>query len=220
VPLFHHHELEDARAAANHDLAALAGEVTELSDAVAGPAANARARDEYELVEGCFAAAEQAYDSIHEPEDVQRVTAAVEEGRFHAACAVAHLERRSVPVHNQPCFFDPAHGLGAQNIAWTPPNGDPRTVPVCAACASLVIQDVQPEPRRFVVGEHVVDWWEAPDWALWWAGGHFAPAGGCRLRDMLAGLPLGAHLPDGPDDDGVITGEEIWGSGPRTIDRD
>ncbi len=156
MPLFHHDQLEDARAAANHDLVALAGEVTQLSDAIAGPDADVRARDEYELAATCFAAAEQAYDSIHEPEDVQAVTAAVEEGRFHAACAHAHLERRSVPVHRQPCFFDPAHGPGVENIAWSPPNGDPRTVPVCADCASLVIEDVQPEPRRVVVGEHVV----------------------------------------------------------------
>jgi hypothetical protein len=90
------------------------------------------------------------------------VTAAIGRGRYLLTCAQARLDGAKAPAILQPCFFDPCHGAAERFIAWTPPVGDPRTVPSCASEAELIEADFEPELRQVAVDERLVPYWEAP----------------------------------------------------------
>jgi hypothetical protein len=121
------------------------------------------------------------------------------------------LDGEKPPTLLQPCFFDPCHGPAERLVAWTPPVGDPRTVPACALDAELIEADLQPEPRRVAVDERLVPYWAAPGYFVPWFSGLFESVEGCSAEDLLAGLPLGQALTEsqGEVEDLVITRKEI-----------
>jgi hypothetical protein len=110
-----------------------------------------------------FTRAEAGVDGVEHVDDFASVTAEIGRGRYQLLAVRALLDHTSPPEQMQPCFFDPAHGPAERLVAWTPPNGDPRTVPVCAADAELVEADGQPSPRNVFVGD-VIPYWDAPDY--------------------------------------------------------
>ena len=118
-------------------------------------------------------------------EDFAAVTAAIGRGRYQLSAVRACLDCTSTPEQKQPCFFDPAHGPAERLIAWTPPDRDPRTVPVCEADAELVEADEQPTPRNVVVGDDVIPYWDAPDYFVSWFSGYFESVDGCAPEDLL-----------------------------------
>jgi hypothetical protein len=209
LPFFGEAE-EAVRAATKGDLGALADEVIRLTEKVA-LSADKRARALVEEGVLLREQAEQAFDEAESANDFADVTAAIGRGRYVLACAQARLDGAEAPTIRQPCFFDPAHGPAEGLIAWTPPLGDPRTVPACASDAELIEADVQPEPRRVVVGERAVPYWEAPWYFVPWFSGFFESVEGCAAEDLLAGFPLGDALTESPDDaeDLVVTRKEI-----------
>jgi hypothetical protein len=102
------------------------------------------------------------------------------------------------------------HGPAVRLIVWTPPNGDPRAVPVCAYDAELIEADVQPEPRKVAVGEELIPYWEAPLYVVSWFSGYFESVRGCAAADLLAGMPLGeGFIEPIESDDRVVTRQEI-----------
>lgn len=201
---------DTVRAATTNDLGALADELVEVMKAVEH-AVDDRVRALLDEATASFQRAERLFDLAQRAEEFAQVTAEIGRGRYQLAATSARSNRESVPEQNQPCFFDPAHGTAERLVAWAPPNGDPRTVPVCAADADLVEADVQPTPRNVIVGEDVIPYWDAPNYFVPWFSGYFESVSGCAPEDMLAGLPLGAAFAaePQPDDDMVVTRDEL-----------
>jgi hypothetical protein len=199
---------DTVRAATTNDLGALADELVDLTEAVER-SADARAQALLEEATISFERAEAGFDAAEHAEDFAAVTAEIGRGRYQLSAVRACLERTSAA--EQPCFFDPAHGPAERFVAWTPPNGDPRTVPVCAADADLVEADGQPVPRNVIVGNDVIPYWGAPDYFVPWFSGYFESVDGCAPEDLLAGFPLGAAFADDPrpERDLVVTREEL-----------
>lgn len=210
LPLFGADACDTVRAATTNDLGALADELVDVTEA-AEHSDDDRAHALLEEATASFQRAEHAFDTAERAEDFARVTAEIGRGRYQLAATRARLNLSSVPEQNQPCFFDPAHGPAERLIAWAPPSGDPRTVPVCAIDADLVEADGQPSPRNVVVGEDVIPYWDAPDYFVPWFSGYFESVSGCAPEDLLAGFPLGAAFAADPQpgDAMVVTREEL-----------
>jgi hypothetical protein len=210
-PLFGANACDTVRAATTNDLGALADELVELTEAV-DRSADARAQALLDKAIATFQRAEGGFDAAEHAEDFAAVTAEIGRGRYQLSAVRACLNRAAVPEQMQPCFFDPAHGPAERFVAWTPQNGDPRTVPVCAGDAELVEADGQPAPRNVVVGDDVIPYWDAPDYFVPWFSGYFESVEGCAPEDLLAGFPLGeafAQEPRREERDLVVTREEL-----------
>jgi hypothetical protein len=200
---------DDVRAATTHDLGALADHLVDVTNACES-SDDSQAQALLADAVGCFERAEQAFDRADDPDDFAGVTAAIGRGRFLLASAQARLDRANAP-QEQPCFFDPCHGAAERLVAWTPPTGEPRTVPVCDSDGDLVEADLQPEPRKVAIGERLVPYWDAPPYFVPWFSGFFESVDGCAAADLLAGMPLGEEFQDAvePVDDGVVSRAEI-----------
>ena len=201
---------DTVRAATTNDLGALADELVEVTKALER-SADARPQGLLDEATASFERAETGFDTAEHAEDFAAVTAEIGRARYQLSAVRARLERTSTLEQMQPCFFDPAHGPAERLVAWTPPGGDPRTVPVCAADAELVEADGQPVPRNVVVGDDVIPYWDAPDYFVPWFSGYFESVDGCAPEDLLAGFPLGAAFADDPrpEEDLVVTREEL-----------
>lgn len=208
--MFGVHACDTVRAATTNDLGALADVLVDVTKAVEH-SDDDRLLALLDEATTSFERAERLFDLAERAEEFSQVTAEIGRGRYKLAAASARLNRESVPEQNQPCFFDPAHGPAERFVAWAPPNGDPRTVPVCAADADLVEADVQPVPRNVVVGEDVIPYWDAPKYFVPWFSGYFESVSGCSPEDMLAGMPLGEAFAAAPQPDGdmVVTRGEL-----------
>jgi len=224
LPLFNRQQCETVRAATTLDLGALADEVVEVSERIE-LSDDQSAHSLFADAVASFERAELVFDAADEPDDFADATAAIGTGRFRFACVRARLDHASIPEAMQPCFFDPRHGPAVRLIVWTPPHGDPRTVPTCAYDAELVEADVQPEPRTFAIDEELIPYWDAPLYFVPWFSGFFESVRGCPAASLLAGLPLGegfAEAAQDEADDEVISRKEIrdrWlGYGPDSED--
>src|SRR3990170_2177669 len=120
------------------------------------------------------------------------------------AAARAELEGRPPPERRPACFFDPRHGPSVRDVAWSPPYGDEREVPVCAACAVRVEEGSDPDAREVTVGGRRRPYWETPG-AAPWALGYF---GAGLLPAIFMGSMLGAiAFPSEAHGGGVDGGE-------------
>jgi hypothetical protein len=181
-------ELAEVKAAAHEDLIGLAEDVQALEQ----PAeTNAQAKAEYDRAISCYDEATRSYDRARSARELEAVSSALEEGRFHMAAASAHLEGRHPPDRRAPCFFDPRHGPSSREVEWTPPGGTPRAVPACEADAQAVERGAEPASREVVAAGQRVPYWSAPPYFGPWAGGYFMPFGGVGF---LSGLFVGELL--------------------------
>src|SRR3954452_20420299 len=181
-------ELAEVKAAAHDDLIALADDVQKLEQPVE---TNARAKQEYAEAIEDYGNASDAYDRARRPNQLQEVTSALEEGRYHMAAAEAILAGKKAPERRPPCFFDPRHGPSTRDVEWAPAGGAPRTVPACEADAQAVERGLEPASREVVAGGRSVPYWSAPPYFGPWAGGYFMPFGGAGF---LSGLFVGELL--------------------------
>src|SRR5439155_16367299 len=152
---------------------------------------NAKAKQEYTQALESYDRANRSYDRATQPRQLQDVTAALEEGRYHMAAAQALLGGGTPPERRAPCFFDPRHGPSTRDVEWAPPGGTPRKVPACAADAQAVERGAEPASRQVVAGGQTVPYWNAPPYFAPWAGGYFRPYGGAGF---LSGLFVGELL--------------------------
>jgi hypothetical protein len=185
-------EFEPVREAAEEDLLALADDLRLLDIDVELPAADKRAKEDYARAVALYGRADSALDRARRVEDLEAVTAALEEGRHAMASAKARLEGRRPPERRPPCFFDPRHGPSSRDVEWAPPGGAARAVPACEADAQSVEQGLEPASREVVVGGRSMPYWSAPAYFGPWAGGYFGAFGG-----FLPGLLLGQALGGG-----------------------
>ena len=181
-------ELAEVKAAAHDDLIALADDVQRLEEPVEG---NPAAKREYEAALEDYGTATQSYDRATQPKQLEAVTSALEEGRYHMTAARALLDGRPAPERRAPCFFDPRHGPSTRDVEWAPPGGAPRPVPACEADAQLVERGGEPASRQVMAGGRLVPYWNAPPYFSPWAGGYFMPFGG---MGFLSGLFVGELL--------------------------
>jgi len=181
-------ELAEVKAAAHDDLIALADDVQKLEQPVEK---NERAKHEYEQALESYDQASSAYDRASRPKQLEAVTAALEEGRYHMVAAEALLAGNDPPERRPPCFFDPRHGPSTREVEWAPPGGVPRSVPACEADAQAVERGIQPASRQVLAGGQRVPYWNAPAYFGPWAGGYFMPFGG---MGFLSGLFVGELL--------------------------
>jgi hypothetical protein len=181
-------ELAEVKAAAHDDLIALADDVQKLEQPVES---NARAKEEYTQALDFYDKASGAYDRVTQPRQLEGVTGALEEGRWHMSAAQALLDGRTPPDRRPPCFFDPRHGPSTRDVDWTPPGGTPRKVPACEADAQAVERGTEPASRQVMAGGRMVPYWSAPPYFGPWAGGYFMPFGG---TGFLSGLFVGELL--------------------------
>ena len=181
-------ELAEVKAAAHDDLIALADDVQKLEQPVE---ANAQAKQEYTQALDSYDKASGSYDRATQPRQLEAVTTALEEGRWHMSTAQALLDGHAVPERRPPCFFDPRHGPSSRDVEWAPPGGAPRKVPACEADALAVEAGGQPASREVMTGGRTVPYWSAPPYFGPWAGGYFMPFGG---TGFLSGLFVGELL--------------------------
>jgi hypothetical protein len=146
------------------------------------------AKEHYGLAVERYTQASEALDLARRPEDLQRVTELVEEGRWAMEAAKAELAGRPAPERRPPCFFDPRHGPSVTDVEWAPPGGQPRPVPACAADAVRIQDGEDPEARRVPVNGEMVPYWQAGPAFAPWAGGFF---GAGLLPGLLVGSMLG-----------------------------
>jgi hypothetical protein len=181
-------ELAEVKAAAHDDLIALADDVQKLEQPVES---NPRAKQEYDQALDSYGTASSSYDRARQPRQLEPVTTALEEGRYHMASAQALLDGKEPPERRPPCFFDPRHGPSSRDVEWAPPGGTPRKVPACEADAQAVERGAQPASREVMTGGRMVPYWNAPPYFGPWAGGYFSPFGG---PGFLSGIFVGELL--------------------------
>ena len=180
----------DVKEATEEDLLALGDDIRALELL---PDADAETRADYERALGSYESASSAFERARKVEDFERVTAALEEGRFAAASVQARLDGRPLPERRPPCFFDPRHGPSARDVQWAPPGGTPRDVPACEADAVRVESGEDPSVREVPVDGQRVPYWSAPAYYGPWAGGFF---GSGLLPLLFVGSMFGGLGPD------------------------
>lgn len=186
--------LQEVRDVAEEDLVALGEDLRALEIDVEMPQEDDRAKESYVQALSCYERASAGLDRVQKPQDLEPVSAALEEGRWAMASARAHLDGRPAPERRSPCFFDPRHGPSLKDVEWTPPGGAPREVPACADDARLVERGEEPVSREVMVGGRSTPYWGAPSYYGPWAGGYFGGFGlfeGMLLGSMLGGDGFG-----------------------------
>jgi hypothetical protein len=181
-------ELEEVRQVAREDLVALGDDIRALDLDVQMPDADPEARQHYGQAVERYVEAEQALDTATRTEQIEPVTSALEEGRWAMEAAKAELAGGSAPERRPPCFFDPRHGPSVDEAEWSPPGGQPRPVPVCAADLQRIRDGIEPEARQVPAGGQMVPYWAAGPAYMPWAGGFF---GGGLLPGLFIGSMLG-----------------------------
>jgi hypothetical protein len=184
-------ELEQVKGVAREDLVALGEDIRALDLDVQMPDADPEGKQHYDQAVERYTDAEQALDRVQRPEDVERVTSALEEGRWAMSAAKAELAGGEAPERRPPCFFDPRHGPSVEDVEWAPMGGQPRPVPVCAADLQRINDGMDPEARRVPVGGQMVPYWQAGSAYMPWAGGFF---GGGLLPGLFIGSALGGGM--------------------------
>jgi hypothetical protein len=107
---------------------------------------------------------EESKSALRDAEQLDAVLAiekTLDDGRFRLACVLAARDGVEPPTRRDPCFFNPQHGPAATDVAWTPPGGVERKVPVCRSDANRLAQGEQPAIRLVRVGDRYVPWYEA-----------------------------------------------------------
>jgi hypothetical protein len=183
-------QLEDVRQVAHEDLVALGEDIRALDLDVQMPDADPEGRQHYNQAVERYTEAAQALDRVQRPEDVERVTSALEEGRWAMTAAKEELAGRHAPERRPPCFFDPRHGPSVGEVEWAPPGGQPRPVPVCAADLQRIQDGIDPDSRQVPMDGEMVPYWAAGPAYMPWAGGFFGAG-------LLPGLFLGSMLGGG-----------------------
>jgi hypothetical protein len=112
------------------------------------------------------------------------------------AAAEASVAGAAPPDLAPPCILDPAHGASSTTVSWTPAGGRPRPVPVCAADADRIASGVRPEVRMVVTEGEVGPYFDAHGQFVDWLLGYYAEFDPYLTARLLAGTPIGAHLPD------------------------
>ena len=200
-------DLDAARLAAEEDVTRFGEELQRLDTDVSMGDVDEAMRQDWQRALDSYDAAGRALEVAKHPDDLRHVTSALEDGRYAVACVRARREGRPLPQRRPPCFFNPSHGPSVVDVAWAPPGGQERQVPVCAADQDRLSQGAEPDVRTVPQGAGRVPYWAAGPAYSPWAMGYF---GGYAMTGLLPGFMLGSLLAsdwDGTPVDGFDTGE-------------
>lgn len=184
-------ELAELKESVYEDVTRLGEDISALNLNVRDPHLDPAARDDYQRAMDSYDQAKTAVDQAQRPEDMRKVTTALEDGRYYMTAVRARVEGRPVPERRAPCFFNPQHGPSVQDVSWAPPGGAPRSVPACAADAQRVLSGQEPDARLVTVGGYRRPYWDAGPMYAPYAGGYYSGFGG---GDMLSGILIGTAL--------------------------
>ncbi|MFE7397557.1 hypothetical protein [Streptomyces sp. NPDC057557] len=186
-------ELDALRVVVDEDITAFGEELDRLDFHPSEPGADDAMRQDYTHALDTYDKAKELMAVAAKPQDVQPVTAALEEGRFALAVLAARRAGTPVPERRTPCFFDPRHGPSVIDAMWAPPGGMPRNVPVCEADADLLAAAQEPMARQVRTAHGSEPYWNAGPAYAPWAGGYFGGTGS-MLGGLLVGTMLGSVL--------------------------
>jgi hypothetical protein len=184
-------EMAELKQSVYEDVTRLGEDISALNLNVMDSNLDPAARDDYQKALNSYDQAKAAVDAAQRPEDMRKVTTALEDGRYFMTAVRARLDGRPVPERRAPCFFNPQHGPSVQDVSWAPPGGAPRSVPACAADAQRVLSGQAPDARMVTVGGYQRPYWDAGPMYAPYAGGYYSGFGG---GDMLSGLLIGTAL--------------------------
>jgi hypothetical protein len=200
-------EFAEVKANARDDLVALGDDIRALDLDVEMPGVSPEVRADYEVAVNAYDTADDNWKRARRPRDLEPVGAALEEGRWAMGSAKARLEDREPPERRSPCFFDPRHGPSTREVAWAPPHGESRMVPVCEADAERLEAGEEPTSREVTVGGERVPYWAAGGMYAPFIGGYY---GAAILPSLMAGTVIGDSVAPAGDWGG---GGGDWGGG-------
>lgn len=184
-------QMADLKAGVQEDVTLLGEDIARLDLNVMDTGLDPDTRADYEHAMDSYDKAKRQTDRAARPEDMQDVTSALEDGRYHMTATRARLAGEPVPERRAPCFFNPQHGPSAQDVTWAPPGGVARSVPACAADAEAVLHGRDPDVRMVPSGGVRRPYWDAGPAYAPYAGGYYYGYGGF---DLLGGLLIGTAL--------------------------
>lgn len=184
-------QMAELREGVQEDVTRLGEDIMALDLKVTDPALDPVIRDDYTRALDAYDTAKAATDAAGRPEDMSKVTTALEDGRYSMMAVRARLAGEPVPERRPPCFFNPQHGPSVRDVAWAPPGGLARSVPACALDAQAVLTGLEPDSRLVPAGGRRVPYWQAGPAYAPYAGGYYSGHGG---TDMLGGMLLGTAL--------------------------
>ncbi|WP_239648789.1 chemotaxis protein CheA [Nocardiopsis chromatogenes] len=148
-------------------------------------------RTDYGHAMDSYDRAKATLDGIREPQDIQQVTNALEDGRYYMVATRARMNGDPVPDRRQPCFFNPQHGPSEQDVQWAPPGGAVRAVPACAVCTRAVLSGHDPDVRLVEVDGERRPYYDAGPAYAPYAGGYF---GMSMMMGMFSGMMMGSMM--------------------------
>ena len=194
---------------ARDDLVALGDDIRALDLDMEMPGVLPAAKEDYDQAVGAYDRADQAWRLAGRPQDLEKVGAELEEGRWAMTSARHRLDGKEPPERRSPCFFNPRHGPSDREVSWAPEHGEPRLVPACEADARRVEEGEEPRAREVLVNGERVPYWNA--------GPMYAPfAGGFYGSGLLPGLMIGTLMGgmwDGSAGAGDFGGGDFGGGG-------
>ena len=162
------------RRAADEDVTRFGEELAALHlETLAGPLDD-DVRADYQRALDAYEDAKASLGRAGTATDVTVVTRTLADGRFSRACVLAAQSGAPRPQRRPPCFFDPAHGPATRDVAWAPPGGVARDVPVCFRDAERLASGEQPDVRLVRLGDRRVAWFASGPLYAAWAGGWYA----------------------------------------------
>ncbi|RNL82357.1 chemotaxis protein CheA [Halostreptopolyspora alba] len=182
-------ELAEIKQMANEDVVRLGEDIAQLD--VDLSAVDEATRTDYSNAMDSYDRAKRSLDTITEPEQIQEVTNALEDGRYSMVATRARLNGEPVPERRQPCFFNPQHGPSEQDVMWAPPGGTSRSVPACSNCARAVLSGHDPDVRMVEVDGERRPYYDAGPAYAPYAGGYF---GMDMMMGMFSGMMMGSMM--------------------------
>jgi hypothetical protein len=184
-------QMAELKEGVEEDVIRLGEDISALDLNVTDSKLEPAAREDYTHALDSYDSAKAAQESAQRPDDMRKVTTALEDGRYYMTTCRARLAGDPVPERRAPCFFNPQHGPSVQDVTWAPMGGQPRSVPACADDAARVLRGEDPDARMVPVGGTRRPYWEAGPAYAPYAGGYYSGFGG---GDLLGGILIGTAL--------------------------
>ena len=194
-------ELAEVKKAVAEDVTLLGEDIARLDLDLS--TADEATREDYAKALNAYDRAKAELETITRADEIQRVTNALEDGRYYMTATRARLAGEPVPERRAPCFFNPQHGPSVRDIDWAPPGGAVRSVPACQACASAVLSGMHPDVRMVDMGGRRVAYYDAGPAYAPYAGGYF---GMDMMMGMFTGMMIGNMM-------GSMMGASMLGAG-------
>ncbi|MFI0447739.1 hypothetical protein [Actinomadura sp. 6N118] len=184
-------QMAELKQGVEEDVTLLGEDIAKLDLNVMDQKLDPEIRSDYERAMNSYDGAKSATVRASNPQDMQAVTTALEDGRYYMTATRARMAGEPVPEKRAPCFFNPNHGPSTQDVMWAPPGGTPRSVPACEADAQAVLSGGNPDIRMVPYGDGRRPYWDAGPAYGPYAGGYYASYGG---MDLLSGMMIGTML--------------------------